>query len=228
MGLIYNLLFPPKTFLFNEYETVDELNISQKVYDKILSIVDASLSKPRCSQGVVIVRKINECFVDKYLAQDIIHFRYVYDNLFSNDDLKQVIDYIKPDRGSRIGFIYHIIEDTHEDLGSQLLDLRGDTMGLVEPKRQNNKRDHLIPYDPILNSAGDCGHIWIEKKEDGKLKFYAFLPVDEVPVLRVRKRVTGAPVKKKNHVDGIRYVRYLNIDCPDEHFSNKSISDLLT
>ncbi|MBW6461659.1 MAG: hypothetical protein K0B07_01270 [DPANN group archaeon] len=118
------------------------------MYDEIVSVIEASLSKPRYSQGLVTVEKVQDNLKDQYICQSIINFRYTYDNLFSNDDLKQVIDYIKPDRGSRIGFIYHIIEDTHEDLSNQLLDLQNDTVNLITPTRQNY----------------DCGHLWIEKK----------------------------------------------------------------
>ncbi|NOQ55631.1 MAG: hypothetical protein GQ477_02370 [Nanohaloarchaea archaeon] len=84
MKLISNLLHPPKTFRFNEYDMVNGFNIPQEVYDNILSIVDVSVSKPRCSQGVVIVDKIKgQSKKNLYQAKYIIPFPYTYAKLFS-------------------------------------------------------------------------------------------------------------------------------------------------
>ncbi|MBW6461658.1 MAG: hypothetical protein K0B07_01265 [DPANN group archaeon] len=43
--------------------------------------------------------------------------------------------------------------------------------------------------------------------------------------MRVEKEVKGVYDKIENHVLGIRSVRYIDISCPGEKFSNKYISD---
>ena len=75
MKFISDLLHPPKTFRFDEYKTVDELQIPQDVYDKILSTVDASVSKSRCSQGVVIVEKILKSLKEQLNTREVQDIR---------------------------------------------------------------------------------------------------------------------------------------------------------
>lgn len=150
---------------------------------------------------------------DTYYAKYIIPFRYTYDKSFSNDNLEQIIDHINPDNGYRIGFIYHVLGNYPDSINDRLHELRGDTERLVTPKPQSIEDYNLNPSKPVLNSAGDCGHLWIYNNAN-HVEFHALLPSDKVPIWHTKKRLTNEPSDSENHPLGIRYVRYLNIDSP--------------
>ncbi|NOQ55632.1 MAG: hypothetical protein GQ477_02375 [Nanohaloarchaea archaeon] len=145
---------------------------------------------------------------------------------YSHDDLEQVIDHIKPDNGSRIGFIYHVLTGFSGEPIDKLQDIKYETGLLVTPKPQSYEDYKSNPSKPVLNPAGDCGHLWIYNNDEGQVEFQALLPSDKVPIWLTEKRLTLKTTLHKNEPHGVRSVRYLNVKSPDEHFSNTSVSDI--